>query len=54
MKFYINNKDLSLFRKFLLDKHYVIGSYSCKFESKIIFYSMTSLLGIITFFMVRI
>ncbi len=54
MKFYINNKDLSLFRKFLLDKHYVIRSYSCKFESKIIFYSMTSLLGIITFFMVRI
>lgn len=50
MKFYINNKDLSLFRRFLLDKHYVIRSYSCKFESKIIFYSMTSLLGIITFF----
>ena len=50
MKFYINNKDLSLFRRFLLDKHYVIRSYSYKFESKIIFYSMTFLLGIITFF----
>ena len=50
MKFYINNKDISLFRRFLLNKHYVIRSYSRKFESKIIFYSMTFLLGIITFF----
>ena len=50
MKFYIVDKDLSLFRKFLLNKHYVIKSYSCKFESKVIFYSMTFLLGIITFF----